>query len=320
MPDARPRSSRFAGALLGLAALVLSSLAAVAQAEEWPRGHYPLPDQGSLIGEPYTVTASQEETLLDIAREHAVGYEEIRQANPGVSLWLPGEGTEVVIPARHLLPDAPRDGIVINIAELRLYYYPEVGEGETPRVETYPIGIGREGFDTPLGTTRTTMKLEDPAWYPPASVREEAAARGEEAPAVVPPGPDNPLGRHAILLDIPGYLIHGTNRPDGIGMRASRGCIRMFPEDVEALFRSVPVDTPVHLIDQPFKAVWQDGILYAQSFATPEVEEQALTHRLEALATLEALKAEADIRVDYAVLSEALDAAPGQIIGLSPGA
>ncbi|GAA0566287.1 L,D-transpeptidase family protein [Halomonas salifodinae] len=320
MLDARPRPTRFAGTLLGLATLVLTTLAPVAQAEEWPRGHYPLPDQGSLIGEPYTVTASQEETLLDIAREHAVGYEEIRQANPDVSLWLPGEGTEVVIPAQHLLPDAPRDGIVINIAELRLYYYPEVGEGETPRVETYPIGIGREGFDTPLGTTRTTMKLEDPAWYPPASVREEAAARGEEAPAVVPPGPDNPLGRHAILLEIPGYLIHGTNRPDGIGMRASRGCIRMFPEDVEALFRSVPVDTPVHLIDQPFKAAWQDGTLYAQSFATPEVEEQALSHRLEALATLETLKAEAEVTIDYAQLSEALDAAPGRIVSLTPNA
>ncbi|MDC8802873.1 L,D-transpeptidase family protein [Halomonas pacifica] len=309
----RPWSSLLALLLLALPGAALAD-------DDWPRGHYPLPEHGSLVGAPYTVAASHEQTLLDIAREHAVGYEEIRNANPEVSLWLPGEGTEVVIPAQHLLPDAPREGIVINIAELRLYYYPEVGDGETPRVETYPIGIGREGFDTPLGTTRTTMKLEDPAWYPPESVRQEAAARGEEAPAVVPPGPDNPLGRHAILLEIPGYLIHGTNRPDGIGMRASRGCIRMFPEDVEALFRSVPVDTPVNLIDQPFKAAWQDGTLYAQSFATPEVEERALSHRLEALATLEALKAEAQVAIDYAVLSEALDAAPGRIVGLSPGA
>ncbi|WP_355660457.1 L,D-transpeptidase family protein [Halomonas salifodinae] len=315
MIDARP--TRFASALLGLA---LSTLATLAQAEEWPRGHYPLPERGSLIGEPFTVAATHEQTLLDIAREHAVGYEEIRNANPDVSLWLPGEGTEVVIPAQHLLPDAPREGLVINIAELRLYYYPAVGEGETPRVETYPIGIGREGYDTPLGTTRTTMKLQDPAWYPPRSMREEAAARGEPAPAVVPPGPDNPLGRHAILLDIPGYLIHGTNQPDGIGMRASRGCIRMFPEDIEALFRRVPVGIDVHIIDQPFKAAWQDGTLYAQSFDTPEVQAQELTSMLDAMATLETLKAEADIHIDYAQLRQALDAAPGQIVRLSPNA
>ncbi|MBF8223101.1 L,D-transpeptidase family protein [Halomonas sp. 328] len=315
MIDARP--TRFAGALLSLA---LSTLATVAQAKEWPRGHYPLPERGSLIGEPFTVTATHEQTLLDIAREHAVGYEEIRNANPDVSLWLPGEGTEVVIPAQHLLPDAPREGLVINIAELRLYYYPEVSEGETPRVETYPIGIGREGYDTPLGTTQTTMKLQDPAWYPPRSMREEAAARGEPAPAVVPPGPDNPLGRHAILLDIPGYLIHGTNQPDGIGMRASRGCIRMFPEDIEALFRRVPVGIDVHIIDQPFKAAWQDGTLYAQSFDTPEVQAQELTSMLDAMATLETLKAEADIHIDYAQLRQALDAAPGQIVRLSPNA
>jgi L,D-transpeptidase ErfK/SrfK len=157
------------------------------------------------------------------------------------------------------LPDAERTGIVINIAELRLYYYPEVREGETPRVESYPIGIGREGYDTPLGITETTMRLEDPAWYPPRSMREEAAERGEPPPEVVPPGPDNPLGRHAVLLDIPGYLIHGTNDPDGIGMRASRGCIRMFPEDIETVFNNVSVGTQVNIIDQPIKVGWQDG-------------------------------------------------------------
>ncbi len=168
-----------------------------------------------MVGEVYTVTASEEDTLLDIARAHNVGYEEIRMANPDVSLWVPGEGTEVTIPGQFILPDEPRTGIVINVAELRMYYYPEAEEGHAPHVETYPIGIGRDAYNTPLGITETTMRLENPAWYPPESIRREAAERGDPPPAVVPPGPDNPLGQYAILLDIPGYLIHGTNQPDG---------------------------------------------------------------------------------------------------------
>jgi len=233
----------------------------------WPRGHYPLPQYSDLIGQTYFVRVREGETLVDIAREHNVGFEEIRIANPNVSIWAPRPGTEVLIPARHILPDAPREGIVINLSEMRLYYYssPEV-------VETYPISVGREEFATPVGVTRTTVKVRDPSWTPPRSMREEAASRGEPRPEVVPPGPDNPLGRHAILLDLPSYLIHGTNQPDGVGMRVSRGCIRMFPEDVESLFDRVPAGTRVNIIDQPFKAGWsEDNVLYVQSF--PQLEE-----------------------------------------------
>jgi L,D-transpeptidase ErfK/SrfK len=221
-------------------ALALTAITTSAAETQRPRASYPLPSEGNMIGQPYTVMATEEQTLLDIAREHNAGYQEIRDANQEVSIWLPGEGTEVVIPARHILPPAPREGIVINLAELRLYYYPPISEGEPPRVETYPIGIGREGYDTPLGITTTTIKLKDPAWYPPRSMRREAAEQGEIIPGVVPPGPDNPLGRHAILLNIPGYLLHGTNQPDGIGMRVSRGCIRLYPEDIESLFARIP--------------------------------------------------------------------------------
>ncbi|TVP80253.1 MAG: LysM peptidoglycan-binding domain-containing protein [Thioalkalivibrio sp.] len=233
----------------------------------WPRGHYPLPQYSDLIGEIYVVPVREDETLVDIAREHNVGFEEIRIANPNVSIWAPRPGTEVLIPARHILPDTPREGIVINLSEMRLYYYssPEV-------VETYPISVGREEFATPVGVTRTTVRVRDPSWTPPRSVREEAAARGEPPPEVVPAGPDNPLGRHAILLDLPSYLIHGTNQPDGVGMRVSRGCIRMFPEDIESLFDRVPPGTRVNIIDQPFKAGWsEDNVLYVQSF--PQLEE-----------------------------------------------
>ncbi|MDR9439762.1 MAG: L,D-transpeptidase family protein [Halomonas sp.] len=308
------RRCRFLALTLVLLGLPLAALAE----EEWPRGHYPLPEVGNMVGEVYRVETSEGQTLLDIAREHNVGYEEIRNANPEVSLWAPDPGTEVVIPARYILPPAPREGVVINVAELRLYYYPDTAEGERPRVETYPIGIGREGFNTPLGVTETTMKLKDPAWYPPESVRQEAKENGEPAPEVVPPGPDNPLGQHAILLDIPGYLIHGTNRPDGIGMRASRGCIRMMPETIEALFSRIEVGERVNIIDMPVKVGQEGERLYVQSFKSLEEQENGMGDLLEALGQLQANEAAADIPVDYARLRESLEASSWQPVALAP--
>lgn len=255
------------GLVLAVGLLLWLPLGAGAEGSEWPRGYYPLPASGDIVGENYRVEVRGEQTLLDIARAHNVGYKEIRMANPEVSVWAPRPGTEVVIPARRILPEAPREGIVVNLAGMRLYYY-----SGADVVETYPVSVGRDGFATPVGVTRTTVKVEDPSWTPPASMREEAAARGEPVPEVVPPGPDNPLGEHAILLGLPSYLIHGTNRPDGVGMRVSRGCIRMFPEDIESLFERVPAGTKVNIIDQPFKAGWSEaGVLFVQSF--PQLEE-----------------------------------------------
>ena len=313
--------------LTGMLAFSLLATAAAAEetateeraaADEWPKGHYPLPEQGDVIGDDYIVKAQDDETLLDIARANNVGYEEIRRANPDVSVWMPGEGTEVVIPGRFILPPVEREGMVINVAELRLYYYPEVAQGEVPRVETYPIGIGREGFDTPLGKTKTTMRLEDPAWYPPRSVREEAAARGETAPAVVPPGPDNPLGRHAILLDIPGYLIHGTNQPDGVGMRASRGCVRMFPEDIASIFDRVPVGMQVNLINQPIKAGWDGDTPYVQVYEALGEQEAGMAALMETLAMLERNGDEPSTPLNYELLRDLLDSPSGDVVALKP--
>ena len=199
----------------------VDSAVQVADQDELPRGHFRLPESGDVIGERYTVVVEDpKQTLIDIARRHNIGYEEIRMANPDVSLWVPGVGTVVVIPAQYILPPAPREGVVVNLSELRLYYYPADKPGI---VETYPVSVGREEFATPVGITRTTVKVKDPAWAPPSSMRREAAERGDPAPAIVPPGPDNPLGEHAILLAMPSYLIHGTNRPDGVGMRVKIG-------------------------------------------------------------------------------------------------
>ena len=280
-----------------------------------PQGHYPLPETGNIVGETYTVKVEDEEdTLLDIAHAHGIGYEEIRRANPDTSLWVPGKGTPVQIPAQHILPDVERTGVVINIAELRLYYYPEVKDGEAPRVETYPIGIGRDGFDTPLGITKTTMRLEDPAWYPPESVRQEATERGDPPPEVVPPGPDNPLGQHAILLDIPGYLIHGTNEPDGIGMRASRGCIRMHPDDIKAVFEQIPNGTQVNIIDEPFKLGWDaDELPYVQAFTDLNEQETVMIALLGIVNNVDKLQATGHASIDYELMQNALRQGSGRI-------
>src|SRR5690606_4144097 len=159
---------------------------------------YPLPEgSDTVVGEVQYVVARHEDTLLDIGRRYSVGYEEIVAANPGVDPWLPGEGTQILIPSRYILPDAPREGIVVSLAEHRLYYFPPAKAGETPVVVTYPISVGKMDWKTPLGLTRITEKRVRPTWYPPESVRKEHAAEGRYLPRAVPPGPDNPLGEYA---------------------------------------------------------------------------------------------------------------------------
>lgn len=218
---------------------------------------YELPPDGyDVVGAVSTITSRYEDTLVDIARRHGVGYQDIVRANPDVDIWLPGEGTEIVLPTRFVLPPGPRHGIVLNLAEYRLYYFPLTAPGEAATVMTYPISIGRMDWETPLGVTTVIAKARNPVWYPPQSVREEHAADGRALARVVPPGPDNPLGRFAMRLALPGYLIHGTNRPVGVGMRVTHGCIRMFPEDIEYLIHRVPIDTPVRIVNEPVKIGW----------------------------------------------------------------
>ena len=256
-----------------LMALALTATSTVVLAEV-----YDLPPDGSdVVGAVTTVTAREDDTLLDIARRHGLGYEDIVRANPDVDTWLPGEGTEVVLPTRYVLPPGPRAGVVLNLAEYRLYYYPTPKAGEQAVVMTYPISIGRMDWETPLGRTSIISKVTDPSWYPPESIRAEHAADGDPLPRVVPPGPDNPLGKHAMRLGLPGYLIHGTNRPDGVGMRVTHGCIRMFPEDIDYLFGRVSVDTAVRIINEPVKVGWNGEELFVEVHATlemapPEIE------------------------------------------------
>jgi len=230
------------------------------------RTGYRLPSSDdSVFGQAFYVKSRYQDTLLDLGRRSGVGYDEMKSANPGVDTWLPGKGTRVLMPGQYVLPKAPRRGLVLNLAEKRLYYFPTAG-----KVVTYAISIGREGWDTPLGNFSIVSKVKDPSWTPPASIRAEHAAEGDILPTVVLAGPDNPLGRYALRLSARKYLIHGTNQPWGLGMEVSHGCIRMYPEDIEQLFPQVPVATPVVIVYQPFKVGWRDHDLYLEVHAKDE--------------------------------------------------
>ncbi len=237
---------------------------------------YPLVDGQDFIGEYAETTASPADTLIDIAQRHGFGFDEIGNANPGLDPWLPEPGARVRLPQRRILPPGPREGIVINLPEHRLYYYPPARAGQPRTVTTYPVSIGKMDWRTPIGTTRVVAKVKDPAWYPPKSVREEHARRGDTLPQVVPAGPDNPLGRFALRLGITGgsYLIHGTNNPAGVGMQVTHGCMRLYPDDIEALFAAVAVDTPVHIINEPFKVGWDRGMPWIE--VHPPLQEDAV--------------------------------------------
>ena len=231
------------------------------------------PPDTDLIGQDRVVYSRYEDTLMDIARTYSIGYDEILKANPEVDRWLPGDGTPVVLPTRYILPDAPREGIVLNLPEMRMYYYPPAGPGGIPTVQTYPVGIGRMDWATPLGVTKVVAKVENPQWRPPASIkREHLEMYNEVLPDVVPARVDNPLGLFAMRLGIPGYLIHGTNKKDGVGSRVSHGCVRMYNDDIAHLFPQVPEGTTVRIINQPVKVGRLAGTLFIEAHA-PFVED-----------------------------------------------
>jgi L,D-transpeptidase ErfK/SrfK len=237
----------------------------------------------SVIGELQVVRIGEGESFPDLAREYGLGYDELLSANPGIDPWIPETGTPVLLPTQYVLPDAPREGVVLNIATKRLFYYPPAAEGEPQQVMSYPIGIGRVGWETPLGETKVTAKARDPHWYVPASVRKEHAELGDPLPSIVPPGPDNPLGRFVLKLGLPGYLIHGTNQPYGVGMRVSHGCVRLYPENIEMLYSLVDIGVPVTIVNQPHLLGVRGEQLYFESHPALEEDEVELAEHLAAL-------------------------------------
>lgn len=241
---------------------------------------FELSDVGQdVVGAIQVTRTGQDQTLLDIARRHGLGFGEITAANPGLDPWVPGVGKRVVLPTRFVLPPGARHGIVINLGQLRLFYFVPARGGELARVVTHPLGIGVDYDATPLGRTRVVRKAHLPTWYPPESIRKKRAQAGEILPASVPPGPDNPLGEYALYLGFASYLVHGTNRPWGIGMRVSGGCIRMYPEDIASLYAQVPVGTPVRIVDLGYAVGRLRGVPYLQVFAANGKEaETGLDH------------------------------------------
>ncbi len=227
---------------------------------------FELAEGQDVVGVVQVITAGKDDTLTDIGRRFNVGYEEIVRANPKVDPWLPGEGRTIIVPSQFVLPDAPRTGLVINIPAMRIFYFPPVKRGERPVVITHPIGIGKVGWRTPEGVTRIVRRQKDPTWRVPVSVRKEHHENGEDLDPVIGPGPDNPLGKYAFYLQWPSYLIHGTNKPAGVGLRSSHGCIRLFPEDIEQFYNMVPIGTQVRVVNQPFIFGWRDGQLYMQPY------------------------------------------------------
>lgn len=293
--------------LWGVIGLVL--LVGTARADDAP-----LLTTSAIVGDVRAYATRYEDTLLDVARDNGLGYTEMIAANPAVDPWLPGEGTPVVLPTGHLLPNAPQRGVIINLGDQRLYFFP--GKGELPI--TAPIGTGREGWSTPLGQTRVVRKQHRPSWYPGPAVRAEQP----DLPSVVPPGPANPLGEYAIYLGFPGYLVHGTNRPWGVGRRVSHGCIRLYPEDIAYLFGKIRIGTPVLIIDQKVKAGWVEGVLYLE--AHPEAAQIAALEETRKLglatadpiddATMELIRVtagDAFAWIDWPAVKETLATRPG---------
>jgi L,D-transpeptidase ErfK/SrfK len=271
----------------------------------------------TVVGEDQTVVTVYEDTLYDLAAKYSLGSEEIIRVNPGVDPWLPGAGKQLIVPGRHILPPGPREGIVVNLPEHRLYYFPKPKRGGPIEVITYPVSIGKMDWRTPLGVTHVIQKQKDPIWYPPESVRKEHAASGDPLPpGPVRAGPDNPLGAYAMRLAAGNgtYLIHGTNNPIAVGLAVTHGCIRMYPDDVAALFPQIPVGTPVRLINQPVKVAWVDGELLLEAHPPVDAQGQSFEPNLDEFsALLQAAVGETTVAIHWDYAREVLQKADGVI-------
>jgi L,D-transpeptidase ErfK/SrfK len=301
---------------------LLAGVAAISLGHPARATVFEMPQDGTaVVGEDQHIKAVYKDTLLDIARRYSLGYEEIIRANPGTDMWLPGEGTDILLPGRRILPPGPREGIVVNLPEHRIYYYPKPKKNEKPVVITYPVSIGRMDWHTPLGETHVSSKVKHPNWYPTESVRKEHEANGDPLPKVVKAGPDNPLGDYAMRLAVGDgtYEIHGTNNPMAVGMAITHGCIRMYPEDVASLFPLIPVGTKVYLVNEPVKVAYVDGELLLEVHPPVDSEGQTTEPNMELLSQiLDKALGDTTAAIHWDFARQALQAANGipVIVGL----
>jgi len=236
--------------------------------EEIERNEFSVPKGDDVIGRLAVIRLEKGDTLPDIARHFSLGINAIQTANPGADVWVPEAGKTILLPLSFILPDAPRKGIVINLASMRLFQFK--GDSNSLTVSTYPIGIGTAERPSPMGQMHVARKATRPTWHVPASIAEDHRKKGDPLPAKVLPGPQNPLGEYALYLSKASYLIHGTNKPASIGLRATNGCIRLYPEDVKKLYENTPLKTPVSILNQPYLLGQWRGVVYLEVHAPPE--------------------------------------------------
>ena len=277
------------------------------------RNDFSVTKEDDVIGQLALMRTENGDTLPDIARHFSLGINTVSAANPGIDIWVPESGERILLPLSFILPEAPRKGIVINLAAMRLYYFKQ--SGELLDVSTYPVGVGTTERPTPMGRMYVNRKKFRPTWYVPASIAEDHRKRGDPLPPKVPPGPDNPLGEHALYLSMSGYLIHGTNKPASIGLRATNGCIRLYPEDIKRLYESTPVKTRVKVVNQPYLVGQRDGIVYLEAH-TP-FEESGARELKKAYAKLKKIEKKSGHTLDWTKVKEEVTAARGFPVPIS---
>jgi L,D-transpeptidase ErfK/SrfK len=286
--------------------------------EHLERNRFPVVKGSDVIGRMAVVRLDKGDTLPDIARHFSLGINEVSAANPGVDVWVPDAGTRVILPLRFILPDAPRKGIVINLATMRLFHYK--AENKSLVVMTYPVGIGTTDRPTPLGRMYVERKVTRPTWYVPASISEDYRKKGDPLPPAVLPGPQNPLGEYALYLSKPTYLIHGTNKPASIGINATNGCLRLYPEDIKKLYESTAVNTPVYIVNQPYLVGRRNSIVYLEVHASPQNQDSAELEKM--YAKLKGVEKSSGRTLDWKKVEKVLAEARGipiPILEIEPG-
>jgi L,D-transpeptidase ErfK/SrfK len=281
--------------------------------ERIERNDFSAAKEDDVIGQLACIRIQKGDTLPDIARHFSLGINEIGAANPGIDTWVPEAGERVMLPLSHILPDSPRKGIVINLAVMRLFQFR--GDGTSLAVSTYPIGIGSTERPSPTGQAYVQRKMVRPTWYVPASISEDHRKKGDPLPAKVLPGPENPLGEYALYLSKSTYLIHGTNKPYSIGLNATNGCIRLYPEDVKKLYESTKVNTPVRIVNQPYLIGQRNGVVYMEVHAPPGDRDAVGLSKM--YTTLKNMEKKSARTLDWRKVEEALAEARGIPVPIS---
>jgi L,D-transpeptidase ErfK/SrfK len=277
------------------------------------RNDFSVAKDDDVIGQLAFVRLAKGDALPDIARHFSLGINEVSAANPGVDTWVPEAEARIMLPLSHILPDCPRKGIVINLAAMRLFQFK--GDGRSPAVSTYPIGIGTAERPSPTGPMYVRRKTIRPTWIVPASISEDHRKKGDPLPAKVLPGPLNPLGEYALYLSKPSYLIHGTNKPYSIGLNATNGCIRLYPEDVKKLYENTPMNTPVRILNQPYLIGQRNGVVYMEVHAPPGGRDALELENI--FAKLKNIEKKSARTIDWIKVKEALAEARGIPVPIS---